>query len=513
MLRFYVIAILTASPAIAGQQQNAASRPNVLFIAVDDLRDWVGFMGGYPGKVHTSAMDGLAARGVAFFNAHCAAPVCCPSRAAVMTGKLPSSTGISNNQQWLKPHLPELVTLPMHFRRQGYVVAGAGKIFHHTAGNNPPEQWDAYHRNRFTDNAWAYQGKRMRALYPFTPQMETPAGFPFSGLTLYSKEVDWGALSKAEAKFDDAMAVDYAIRFLEQEHDRPFFLACGVFRPHLPWYVPAKYLEMYPEASIRLPETPTGDLDDVPAAGQKLAARKRENLELIRQKGRWKTAVRHYLASITFADAQIGRLLEALDKSAAAKNTIIVLWSDHGWHLGEKGHWHKRTLWEVATRVPLIIVAPGTGASGQRCQRPVSLIDLYPTLSELCGLPATPGLDGQSLVPQLKDSQTARRAPALTFSAERHCAVRDDRWRYIRYADGAEELYDHLVDPNEWRNVAALDEHAGVKLRLSRWIPKAWAPTAPRKTAYVFEPMTYTWRNKASGKVVNGGSTKIDGIR
>jgi choline-sulfatase len=497
--------------AVAAAGDSAASPPfNVLFIAVDDMRDWVGFMGGYRGTVHTPHMDRLARRGTAFLNAHCAAPVCCPSRAAVMSGRYPSSTGIYNNQQWLKPHLPQLVTLPMYFRQQGYVAAGSGKLFHHTVGSNPPEQWDAYHRNRFTDNAWAYQSERMRRLYPFTPRMETPLGFPFSGLKLYSDEVDWGVLPKPEEEFDDALVVDYAIRFLQREHDRPFFLACGTFRPHLPWYIPQKYLDLYPEASIQLPEAPPDDLDDIPPAGQKLAARKRENLELVQETGKWRRAVSHYLASISFADAQIGRLLAALDSSAASSSTVIVLWSDHGWHLGEKGHWHKRTLWEAATRVPLIIVAPGVSAAGQRCHQPASLIDLYPTLVDLCELPPVEGLDGQSLVPQLRDSATTSLAPALTQSEERHCAIRDQRWRYIRYRDGSEELYDHTVDPNEWQNLAADESLLAVKQRLAGWLPPTWAPGAPDKRAYDFDPHRYTWRVRSTCAAIEGGRCDID---
>ena len=504
-----IVSLLVCCSVVA-EEPNVSPRPNVLFIAVDDMRDWTGFMDGYPGIVSTPHMDALASRGTAFLNAHCAAPVCCPSRAAVMSGLLPSSSGIRNNQHWWKPHRPDLVTLPIAFKRNGYRVVGAGKVYHHTVGNNPPCQWHAYHRNHFTDNAWAYRAKRHRQLYPFTPLTEVPSGFPFSGFQLYSDEVDWGVLAKPERLYDDFLAVDYSIRFLLEEHPRPFFLACGIFRPHLPWYVPQKYLDQYPLKLVRLPHVPPDDLTDIPPAGRTLAVRKRDNLELIQSRGKWKEAVRHYLASITFADAQVGRLLDALSRSSAADNTVIVLWSDHGWHLGEKGHWHKRTLWEVATRVPLIVTSPTMGKPRQRCVEPVSLIDIYPTLVDLCSLNLNVLLDGTSLVPQLSDPEATRRRPALTQTAEGHCSVRDIRWRYIRYVDGSEELYDHESDPHEWHNVADNPDHNMVKQRLGNWIPKKWAPNAKPKTAYEFDPIKYSWRVKLTGATIEGGTCVIE---
>ncbi|NQT11102.1 MAG: sulfatase, partial [Planctomycetes bacterium] len=460
--------------------------------------------------VHTPNIDRLAAGGTAFTNAHTAAPVCCPSRAAMMSGRLPSSTGVYGNSQWWKPHLPDLPTLPVHFRRHGYVAVGAGKLFHHTAGNNPPGQWDAYHRLTFNDDAWTRVSKRYKALYPFTKPQPVPAGFPFSGLTLYSPEVDWGALSKPEPDFDDSQTIDYGIRFLSKKHDRPFFLACGTFRPHLPWYTPQKYVDLYPLDQIKLPEAPPDDLDDVPEAGRRLALAKANDLEKVRDARKWKEAVRMYLASISFADAQVGRLLDALDRSPARENTIVVLWSDHGWHLGEKGHWHKRTLWEEATRVPLVVVAPGHGRPGQRSSRAVSLIDVFPTLNELCGLRDPPGLDGKSLVPLVDDPTARRDQPAVIVDQNRHCAVRDDRYRYIRYADGSEELYDHATDPNEWTNLAHEPSLAEVKSRLAQWIPRRWADPAPSKRAYRFDPHQYTWTVKKTGEVIEGGRCEID---
>ncbi len=485
-----------------------SERPNVLFVAVDDLNDWVGFMNGCPGKVHTPALDGLAARGTAFVNAHTASPVCCPSRAAVMSGRLPSSTGIYNNQHWWKPNRPNLVTIPGYFKRHGYYVAGAGKLFHHTAGNNPPGEWHEYRRLVFNDDAFSRRGGRYDALYPFTKPQPRPKPFPFSGVTLYSPEVDWGVLKKPEGDFDDAQTVSYGVEFFKRRHDKPFFLGIGIFRPHMPWYVPAKYRDRYPLDKVKLPDAPADDLNDVPAEGRKLALRKAGDLAKTHEAGQWKTAVQHYLASITFADAQIGRLLAALDQSAYAKNTIIVLWSDHGWHLGEKGHWHKRTLWEESTRVPLIVLAPNRGKAGQRVTQPASLVDVFPTLIDLCALPSLQGLDGLSLTAQL-DDPNAHRRPAVSVDEFRHVAVRSEHHRYIRYKDGSEEFYDHRTDPNEWRNRADDRSLAQTKEKLAQWLPKSFAKGAQSKKAFTFDPQSYSWTEKITGRKIEGGECRI----
>jgi len=485
----------------------AASKPNVLFIAVDDLRDWVGFMGGYKGKVHTPHMDELASRGTAFLNAHTAAPVCCPSRVAVMSGLLPSTSGIYNNGQWWKPNLPNLVTLPEHFRDNGYMAAGAGKIFHHTVGNNPPVIWNEFQRLVFNDDGFSRSSGRYLTLYPYTKRQPVPEEFPYSGITLYSPEVDWGVLPKEESEMDDYQTVKYCTDFLTRKYDKPFFLACGIFHPHLPWYVPQKYLDLYPEDQVRLPEVLKKDLNDVPRAGQKMALRKNQDLEKVRAAKKWKSAVAHYLASVTYADARIGQLLKGLDKSSYGKNTIIVLWSDHGWHFGEKEHWHKRTLWEVCTRVPFIIVAPGVGKSKQVSNEPVSLIDIFPTLIELCGLTKKPELDGVSLVPVIKNPNFLRKEPVITMSEERHTSVVDHRYRLIRYNDGTEELYDRKNDSNEWKNRAADPAFNTVKERLARFVPQKWAPPVLSKKAFQFNPKTYTWKNKKTGRIIEGGQT------
>ena len=478
-------------------------RPNVLFIAIDDLNDWVGFMGGYPGTVHTPHMDRLAARGTAFLNAHTASPVCCPSRAAAMSGQLPSTSGIYHNKHWWKPNRPDLVTIPGHFKSQGYTTAGAGKIFHHTSGNNPPQNWDDFQPLAFLDNAFAYENLEQ---YGLTEKTELPSGFPFSGVSLYSKEVDWGSFSKPESEFDDARAAQYCVDFLSKKQDNPFFLACGIFRPHMPWYFPKKYLELYPLDEVFVPEDLPEDLDDVPEAGKKLGLRKYMDMKKTRDAGNWPTAIQHYLASISFADAQIGKLLDALDASPYAKNTVVVLWSDHGWHLGEKQHWHKRTLWEEGTRIPMIVVSPKLGKPGQNSIQPASTLDLFPTLIELCELEEIPKqkLDGISLVPWLKSPNQTRSQAAITIDENQHMSARSERHRYIRYNDGTEEFYDHQSDPNEWTNQINNKRYATAIKQLRAQLPTSVAPPARLWNEFDFNPDTYSWVDKESGQIISG---------
>ena len=476
-----------------------AAQPNVLFLAVDDLKDWVHCLGGYEGTVQTPNIDRLAKRGMLFSNAHCASPVCAPSRAAIMTGRRPSSTGLYNNGHWWLPNYPQIVTMPVDFRNHGYHVVGAGKIFHHTAGNNPPNQWDDFLPLRFSNDPW-FRSSKLN--YPWSVSGPNPDGFPFSGLPELGHENDWGSLKIPDADYDDARSAEYAIQFLKTKQEKPFFLACGIFRPHLPWYVPGKYFDLYPLDDIVLPQVPDNDLNDLPPAALKLAAARRGDLVTIREAGQRRQAIQAYLASISYADAQLGRVLEALKKSPLAANTIVVLWSDHGWHLGEKQHWHKSTLWEEATRVPLIIDAPGQ-APGV-CHRPVSLLDIYPTLQDLCQLKTGQKLDGVSLTPLLRDPATTWDRPAVTEFKLGNAAVRSQRYRYIRYQDGSEELYDHQVDPQEWVNLANDNKYRQIKRELGHWIAKDWAPSAPTKQAFSFDPQSYTWTHKKTGRTISG---------
>ena len=465
-----------------------AEKPNVLFIAVDDLKDWVSYMGGYEGKVETPNIDRLAAMGRPFFNAHCPSPKCVPSRCAILSGKRASSLGIYGNGQWMKPNYPDLISLPHYFKKNGYLTVGSGKITHHTAGFNPPEQWDKYQEIDWED-PW---DRSTRQNYPFVRDIPRPKGYPFSGMKL-RHEFDWGTLPE-DLDYHDIKTTDFAVDFLSQSHKKPFFLACGLYRPHLPWYSPKEYFKEYPLSEVKMPPLKEGDQNDLPTAAQKIITSKEFNM--IKEKGKYKEAVQAYLAAITFADNQIGRLLDSLQKSPYGKNTIVVLWSDHGWHLGEKQHWHKWTLWEEATRVPFIIAVPNQQNPGELAKTPVNLLDLYPTLIDLCSLPKKEGLEGISLKEIIADPQKERGRPVTIERGKGQSAVRDLRYRLIRYQDGSEELYDLQKDPYEWTNLIEDPQYRKIKEKLEPYLTKEWKAPIPSKGKFKFNPNTYKWQKK-----------------
>ena len=452
--------------ALTASLVSAADKPNVLFIAIDDLNDWIGVMGGHP-QARTPNLDRLAARGVLFTHAYTAAPLCNPSRAALMTGIAPRRSGVYLNSQPWRPPLKDAVTIPQHFRKFGYWVAGSGKIFH---GSFPdPASWDVY---------WPSQTKNK----PNDPEPQnTPAnGIPGTG------NFDWGPVAEGVEEMGDYQVAEWISGKLAEKHEKPFFLACGMFRPHLPWYAPKKYFDEFPLDKIELPAFNADDLADIPPAGVKMAKPDGDHASVVKAK-QWKHAVQAYLANILFMDEQVGRVLDALDKSAYKDNTIIVLWTDHGWHLGEKEHWRKFALWEEATKTPMIWVAPkgASGAlpegtkAGSRVDHPVNLLDIYPTLVELAGLGSNAALMGDSLVPLLKDSKASFRGATLTTYGRNNHAVRTPEYRYIRYADGSEELYDHRNDELEWKNLAQDPGYAQVLAGLRKWLPAENAENAP----------------------------------
>lgn len=430
------------------------ARPNVLFIAVDDLNDWIGCLGGHP-QCRSPHIDQFAARGVLFTRSYCAVPACNPSRAALMTGVRPWTSGVYLNSQPWRPAMPDVVTLPQHFMRHGYEAVGSGKIYH---GRYPdPPSWHDY-----------------------LPQGADPKPSPAVLADPRSRAggVVWGVLDVADEQMNDHKMVDYAVNYLRTNHEQPFFLACGIYRPHMPWQVPRKYYEMYPVDEVQLPEVLATDLDDVPAAGRRMAKPEGDHATMLKT-GNWKYAVQAYLASIAFADAQVGRLLKALDDSKYAGNTIVILWGDHGWHLGEKLHWRKFALWEEATRAPLMIAAPGVTKPNSVCRRTVDFMSIYATMSELCGLPIPEHVEGPSLVSLLKDPAAEWDRPAVSTHGRLNHAVRSERYRYIRYEDGSEELYDHETDPREHVNLAERASSAEIKQSLAAWLPKENAPNAP----------------------------------
>ncbi|MBL8232231.1 MAG: sulfatase [Bryobacterales bacterium] len=458
LTRRQAIGAAAGFPAILRGQRN--DKRNVLFIAVDDLNDWIGCLGGHP-DTKTPNFDRLASRGVLFTKAYCAAPLCNPSRAALMTGLRPSSTGVyDNSQPFRRSKAKDAITLAQHFRASGYRAMGSGKIYH-----------DAFPDAASWDEFWPALDKQK----PADPRPENlPAnGIPNTG------HFDWSPLKNADREMGDHQVVDWVTNQLGQKQAKPFFLACGLFRPHLPWYVPEKYFDLFPLDRIVMPSVKDDDLDDVPPLGKRMAKPDGDHAKVLKH-GQYRKAVQAYLASIAFADAQLGRVLNALDKSAYRENTNVVLWSDHGWHLGEKLHWRKFALWEEATHNVMMMSAPGVTKPGGRCTRPVNLIDIYPTLVDLHGLPKMPGLEGHSLMPLLKDPAAGWDPPSLTTFGRNNHSVRSERFRYIRYSDNTEELYDHQTDDLEWHNLAGDSRYAVMKRDLAKWLPQVNEPDSVR---------------------------------
>lgn len=467
--------------SVDAAEPDKTARPNVLFIAIDDLNDWVGCLGGHP-QARTPNMDRLAARGTLFSNAHCQSPLCNPSRASLLTGLRPSTTGIYGLAPGIRnvAALTNHVTLPQHFAAHGYFTAISGKVFHD--GSIPAH----LRTNEF--NVWGPAPGMPR---PEKKLVHTPSEIA---------AMDWGVFPADDREQADWKIADAAVAQLKSRpKEKPFFVAVGFRLPHVPCYASQKWFDLFPpEDRISLPPVKDGDRSDVPEFAWYLHWKLPEpRLSWLKQAGQWRPLVRAYLASTAFMDSQVGRVLDALDGSGAGDNTIIVLWSDHGWHLGEKGITGKNSLWERSTRVPLIFAGPGA-AKAAHCNQPVELLDIYPTLVELCGLPPRVGLEGHSLVPQLKDAKAIRPWPAITTHNQGNHTVRSERWRYIRYADASEEFYDMLNDPNEWTNLARDRKYAGVIRDHAGWLPKVSAPPAPDSAHRILvrENGVWMWEGK-----------------
>lgn len=470
---------------------HAAAKPNVLFIAVDDLNDWIGCLGGHP-QALTPNMDRLAKRGVLFTNAHCAAPACNPSRAAVFSGLMPARTGVwSNDSVRIEKVAPKAKLLTYAFREAGYQTLGTGKMLHGTV----PELFEEYHGvnqrwSPFPKKAVPYTKAELPSKGTDNPRhvLKDSRGrtvvLPINRMpsdrkpnSVAGESFDWGGFDVPDSDFGDTQITSWAINKLKLQlgSKKPFFLGVGYYRPHIPLFAPQKYFERFKKTPGKLPPIRKGDLKDIGLAGRKWAieAVTAGSHVTVLKHQQWRAAVEAYLACTTYVDHEIGRLLDALDQSDAAANTWIVLWSDHGWHLGEKEHWGKWTGWERSTRVPLMIVPPKRLAmrfavGGSRCAQPVGLIDLFPTLVEACSLDAPKRLDGQSLLPLLRDPAQITGRVLPTFFDRGNLSLRSTRWRYLCYANGEEELYDLQADPNEWTNLANDPQHAELKKRLAK---------------------------------------------
>lgn len=470
-----VLAIVAAFALLGSFEASAqaadtspAKRPNILIISIDDLNDWTGCLAGHP-QARTPHIDNLAARGTLFRNAHCQAPICTPSRASLVTGLYPHTTGLYFLQPRLeasevamrRPHLLR------HFAEAGYHTMGAGKFVH---GGNEERHYEE-------------AGGSMGGFGPVPEQKLTEA----PGLQLW----DWGPFPEDENEMPDTKVADWVIERLGQKQDRPFLLVAGFWRPHVPMFAPPRWFEPFPLDKIQLPLTRDDDRNDLSEYAMALTiGLPAPRHEWFVEHNQWQSAVQAYLASVAFVDHCVGRVMEALDKSPYADNTIVVLLSDHGWHLGEKQRWAKRSLWNDSTHVPLIVALPAklqSEKSSRECNQPVGLIDVFPTLLDLAGLPPREDLEGRSMRPLLDNPQATWDRPILTTFAPANHSLRDEHFHYIRYGDGSEELYDLRRDPHEWDNLAfpkLTPEHAAVIERLRAHLPQCEA-----------EPVLSDWQN------------------
>ncbi|MCI0455961.1 MAG: sulfatase [Gemmataceae bacterium] len=445
-------ALLLAAPAVRANPQGAgkpAKRPNVLFIAVDDLNTSVGCYG-HP-LVKTPNIDRLAKAGVRFDRAYCQFPLCNPSRSSLLTGRYPTTTRVVDNLLWVRDRMPDVVTLPEFFRLHGYVTLRVGKIFHGGLDDQ---------------KAWVEGGEPVKPRKPRTAEQAEQ----------YRKQSDrWVAVEGKGEELPDYRTASKAIELLEKHRDGPFFLAVGFVKPHTPLIAPKRFFDHYDPAKLTLP----ADFAAVPTVGKGVPAEAlTPNGDLFIKRQATKEEARRmtaaYYACVSFVDEQVGRVLEALDRLGLRENTILVFFSDHGFHLGEKGKWSKHgSLYEAGTRVPMIVAAPKAPANGKTSGRTVGLVDLYPTLADLARLPAPKGVEGQSLAPLLKDAQAAWDHPAFTVATRGKRlgrSVRTERWRYTEWdTEGKKaELYDHKADPHELRNLAGEAAHADTVAALRR---------------------------------------------
>ena len=445
-------------------ENSVKKSPNILFIAIDDLNDWVGYLGGHP-QARTPNIDRLINKGIGFTKAYSVAPLCNPSRVAVLTGLYPTTSGVYGNRNNFRENLPNQITLMQYFKENGYITKGGGKIFHQNNKPGDNKSWDEYFisKNNIKING------RDKTL----PKGSTGMGW-----------FNWGPVSIEDNEMQDVKTVNWAISELKKNHSKPLFLACGFFKPHLPWYVPQKYFDRYPLGEIILPNTKLDDQEDLPEYGKRFAKERYsgslgkdlnegiQDHDLVLHYDQWHKGVQSYLASVSFIDDYVGKVLDALESSDHAGNTIVILWGDHGWHLGEKQHWRKQALWEDTTHVPFIVSYPDKISQNKICNSPVSLIDIFPTLVELCGLPEKVDLDGKSLVPLLKNPNMDWSRPVLTTYGKGNHAVRSGKWRYIQYQDRGSELYNHQNDPHEWYNLSDKEDYKEVVAKFKTHLPK-----------------------------------------
>jgi arylsulfatase A-like enzyme len=440
----------------ARKRTSSEKRPNVLFIVADDLNSWIGALGRQP-DVRTPAIDALARRGTLFSRAYCAAPYCNASRMSVFTACLPTTTGVYHDDSFWDAPLRRKTYIEV-FKEAGYHTFGTGKVFHGVY------DYARAGRTSSREAEWITVENRPHLWHRFEASSPEPlpAARPLNGLFDFSRfedvppfyhHFDWGPLpDAAEESIPDEIVCRSVVDFLRSAPPEPFFCAAGLYKPHLPWHVPKRFFDLYDRERITLPVVRDDDLEDVPLVGKGWALSPRDH-ELVTSRGQWRHAVQGYLAAISYCDCIVGRMVDALDRSGLVNETVIALWGDNGFHLGEKLHWRKFVLWEEATRVPMVIVPQRGVPARPFCDEPVGLVDLFPTIAELCGVEGPPHPDGRSLAKSMSEGNQPSRLVLMTWGRGNH-SVRMEDWRYTRYHDGGEELYNHRTDPQEWNNLA-----------------------------------------------------------
>jgi arylsulfatase A-like enzyme len=475
--------------------------PNVILIATDDLNDWVGPLDS-PIKAKTPHLDRLAARGVTFLHAQACGSFCAPARTALFTGRHPSTTGAYTTQIYWRDH-PGLRPLQVAFQEAGYQTYGTGKVFHHPAGYVDLRGWTDFHvlTPAQRQTGWPVDSWRQGAPLP-TPM-------PYSRFTQENAKDKSGFMEyaplpdEAEMEMADTRQTEWAISILQRQHDQPFFIAVGMYAPHFPNYAPQKYYDLYPIDEIPLPPIKEDDTTDLPPAIRRFYDERKANIhDKLHAMGIMKEVLRAYLACTSYADAQVGRLLDALDASPQRDNTIVIFWSDQGYHHGEKGQWGKHSLWKETAHIPFIWAGPGI-VPAAKVATTVSAIDLYPTLVDLCHLSPDPGLEGQSLAAVLHDPSQARdRDVLLCDTKPGGYTIVNRQWRYIHYADHTEELYHIAEDPHEWHNLAPAGKHQAIIDRMQARAPKQFVSAGPESNQLrlITEGESFRWENKTSGE-------------
>ena len=433
---------------IGVQSVRSEERMNVLLLIADDLNTWIlEKPERYSGKVIAPNLQKLGDSGMVFRHAYSASPFCVPSRTSMWSGVSPHKSGVYHNQTDVAASAPlkEAVSLFETFSKVGYSMYGYGKITHGWRGR---DVWDDK------------QGHKRDPRPPGSPVQSVGRG-----------EQDWGPIHLGEEEMNDTTGANKTIAILEKEHDKPFFLAYGTFNPHMAWFVPQKYFDMFPLDEVKTPTLNPDDFDDIPPLGDQIVAGKRNFTQAVLEAGLHKSAVQAYLATTAYVDGQHGRVLDALADSPYKDNTIVLFISDHGFHLAEKDHWQKGTLWEEATNAMLMCRVPGVTKPGGVTERCVSLQDLYPTLLDLCGIPRPDHVDGKSLAPILKNPEVTWESTGISYLYDQYASIRTEQFRYIRYKDGQRELYDRAQDPHEWRNQADNPQYLETVARLNSRLP------------------------------------------